>query len=136
MEVALMKSRVGKISLGIVLVLAMLFSACLASPDMNSNKPPVISSLEAEYINVYPRGNSKIKCVASDPEGDAAQFKWSSTGGSLNGDGPIVTWEAPNDYGDYHIMVVVQDGNGGSTQATLTVSVIPRPVRSCCGRRY
>ncbi len=130
-----MKSHVGKISLGIVVVLAMLFSACLASSELKGNKPPVISSLEAEYINVYPGGASQVKCVASDPEGDAVQFKWSSTGGSIKNDGPTVTWEAPNDYGDYHIMVVAQDGNGGSTQATLTASVIPRPAaRSCCGR--
>jgi hypothetical protein len=134
LEVALVKPHVGKIGLGIVVVLAVLFSACLASPELKGNKPPVISSLEAEYINVYPGGASQIKCVASDPEGDAVQFKWSSTGGSIKSDGPIVTWEAPNDYGDYHIMVVAQDGNGSSAQATLTVSVVPRPVRSCCGR--
>ena len=129
-----MKSHVGRISLGIVVVLAVLSSACLASSELKSSKPLVISSLEAEYINVYPGGASQIKCVTSDTEGDAVQFKWSSTGGSIKGDGATVIWESPNDYGDYHIMVVAQDGNGGSAQATLTVSVVPRPARSCCGR--
>jgi len=126
--------NIGKIGLGIVVVVIVLCSACLASPELRGNKPPVISNLEAQYINVYPRGASEIKCVASDPEGDVVQFKWSSTGGSLTGDGPTIIWEAPNDYGDYHIMVVAQDGDGGSAQATLTVSVVPRPYKSCCGQ--
>ena len=134
MEVALLKSHAGKISLGIVVVLAMLFSACLASPEAKGNKPPVISSLEIDYINVYPGGASEIECVAADPEGEEVQFRWSSDGGRLTGDGSTVRWEAPNDYGDYHIMVVAQDGNGGSAQTTLTLSVVPRPARSCCGR--
>jgi hypothetical protein len=130
--VALVKSHVGKISLGIVVVLAMLFSACLVSPGVKGNKPPVISSIEAEYINVYPRANSEIRCVASDPEGDEMQFKWSSDGGKLTGDGSIAIWEAPIDYGDYHITVIAKDGNGSSAEATLAISVIPRP--HCCGR--
>lgn len=130
-----MKPHIGKIGLSITMVIAVLGSACLAPPEPKGNKPPVISSLDIDYMNVYPRGTSEIKCIASDPEGNAVQLQWSSDGGSLIGEGPTVTWQAPNDYGDYHIMVVAQDGNGGSVQATLTVSVIPRPNRGCCGRR-
>ncbi len=138
-EEAFLQSSANGTKLGMVLVmlaaLTMLGSACLVPPEPKGNKPPVISSLEAEYINVYPGGASEIRCIASDPEGDAVQFKWSSTGGSLMGEGPTVTWAAPNDYGDYHIMVIAKDGSGGSTEATLTVSVIPRPNRGCCGRQ-
>jgi hypothetical protein len=134
-EGVLVNSYVGKIGLGIVMVLAALCSACLAVAEPQGNKPPVISSLEAQYVNVYPKGASEIRCVASDPESDAVQFRWSSTGGSLVGEGPSVTWAAPADYGDYHIMVIAKDGNGGSAEATLTISVIPRPYRGCCGRK-
>jgi len=53
----------------------------------------------------------------------------------LSGAGPVVTWRAPNSYGDYHVMVIAEDTNGGSTQATLTLSVVARPAsRGCCGR--
>jgi len=127
-------SHVVKIGLGIVMVLVMFFGACLVTSEPQGNKPSLISSLEAEYISVYPRGASEIRCVVSDPESDAVQFTWSSTGGTLTGDGATVTWEAPIDYGDYHIMVIAKDGNGGSAEATLTISVIPRPYRGCCGR--
>ena len=115
-----MKSHIGRASLGMVLVLvtlavlAVLSSACGSAPELGGNQPPVISSLEAKYINVDPRAAS---------------------GGSLSGAGSIVTWEAPNNYGDYHIMVIVKDDNGGSTQGTLTLSVVARPSpRGCCGQ--
>lgn len=129
-----MNSNICKIGLGIAVVLAMLCSACLVVPDTEEGKSPLISSLEAEYINVYPRGSSEIRCVASDPGGGEVQLNWSSTGGTVIGDGTTVVWRAPNEYGDYHIMVVAKDSNGGSAEATLTITVVPRPYRGCCGR--
>jgi hypothetical protein len=135
LEAALVNSYVIKIGLGMVALLAVLCSACLVTAAPQGNKPPVISSIEAEYVNVYPRGASEIRCVVSDPESDAVQLKWSSTGGSVTGEGSTVIWMAPIDYGDYHIMVIAKDGNGGSAEATLTISVIPRPYRGCCGQK-
>ena len=124
---------------GVVLVmlavLAALCSGCGSTPEPEGNQPPVISSLEAKYINVDPRAASEIRCLASDPDGDELDFKWSCTGGDLSGAGPVVTWRAPNSYGDYHVMVIVEDTNGGSAQAILTLSVVARPgSRGCCGR--
>lgn len=131
-----MKSCIDKAWLGIVLAMLTVFSgACLVQPQSEGNQLPVISSLEADYINVYPLGTSGIRCVASDPEGDAVQLRWSCDGGSLMGDGSAVTWEAPSDYGDYHIMVIAKDNNGGSTKAVLTIAVVPRPYKGCCGRK-
>ena len=130
-----MNSHIVKIGLGVVIVLAMLCVACLATAEPKGNELPLISSVESEYVNVYPRGASEIRCVVSDPESDAVQFTWSCTGGTLKGDGDTVIWESPSDYGDYHIMVIARDGNGSSTEATLTISVIPRPYRGCCGQR-
>jgi len=127
-------SNIGKAGL-IALVLAMLCSACLVTAESKGDKSSLISSLEAQYTSVYPRGATEIKCVISAPESDAVQFKWSSTDGTLTGDGATVTWEAPSDYGDYHVMVVARDSNGESAEATLTISVVPRPYRGCCGRK-
>jgi len=130
----LVSSNIGKAGL-IALVLAMLCSACLVTAESKGDKSSLISSLEAQYTSVYPRGATEIKCVISAPESDAVQFKWSSTDGTLTGDGATVTWEAPSDYGDYHVMVVARDSNGESAEATLTISVVPRPYRGCCGRK-
>jgi len=130
----LVSSNIGKAGL-IALMLAMLCSACLVTAGPKGDKSSLISSVEAQYTNVYPRGASEIKCVVSAPESDEVQFKWSSTDGTLVGDGATVTWQAPIDYGDYHIMVVARDSSGESAEATLTISVVPRPYRGCCGRK-
>ena len=119
----------------VLAVLAAQSSACVSAPVPEGNQPPVISSLEAKYMVVDPRAASEITCAVSDPDGDEVDFKWSCTGGDLSGAGPVVTWRAPNSYGDYHVMVIVKDTNGGSTQAILTLSVVARPAsRGCCGR--
>ena len=129
-----MISNMSKVGLSILLMLMVLYSACTVAPGSKSNKSLVISTLEAQYEAVYYNGTSEIKCVVSAPEGDIVHFTWSCDGGSITGDGPTVTWQSPDDYGDYHIMVIARDNNGGSDEATITVSVVSRPYKPCCGR--
>jgi hypothetical protein len=121
-----------KVGLSIVLMLMVLYSACIVAPGSKSNKSLVISSLEAQYADVYYKGASEIRCVVSAPEGDTVHFTWSSDGGSIIGEGSTVTWQSPDDYGDYH-MVIARDNNGGSDEATITISVVPRIYKRCCG---
>ena len=118
---------VGLVTLVMVAVLA---SAC----GLSDNKPPKIATLEAESRYIYPLGTSEIQCIALDPEGDNMNFKWSCTEGSFTGNGPIVTWKAPNSYGDCHIMVLVEDENGGTANSTLTIGVMAKQdqKRNCC----
>jgi hypothetical protein len=131
-----LNARISKVCFGLLAVFLILQSACLASATSGGNNSLVISKLEADYMSVYPRGASEITCVVTAPQGDTVQYKWSSDGGVLTGDGASVNWQAPNDYGDYHVMVTAKDNNGGSAESTLTLSVVPRPVRSCCGRTF
>ena len=115
-----MKMNIFKNSLGIVLVMlvmvALLGGACgpgeapAPPPTTGGNQPPVISSLAAAQMQVYPNGNTEIKCVAMDADGDKIDFKWACTGGSFTGVGPTVTWKAPESYGTYDVPVVVEDG--------------------------
>ena len=100
------------------------------------NGAPQISGLEASTLYVYPMGKSTINCIVSDPEGDDITFKWSCSDGEFTCTGPIVTWKAPNKYGDFHIMVIVQDSNGNSDQETLSIGVLVKEnaQKSCCGR--
>ena len=107
-----------------------------STPMPTANQPPVISSLTAAQTLIYHATSTEIRCVASNSTDDQLNYKWSGTGGSFSGSGSNVTWEAPNQYGDYHIMVIVEDVKGGSIQGTLSLSVVPRPAqpsrRSCC----
>ncbi len=129
-----------KMKFGIVLaVLAMLVvlsSACgpgLISPppegtptpsEPGANQAPVISSLTPAQTYVLPLSIVEIQCIASDADGDAIDYKWSTTGGKFVGAGATVSWVAPEHYGDYEVTVTVEDGKGGVTKATTMISVV------------
>lgn len=126
----------GKLCFGLIAVFLILQIGCLTGTGAGANKTLGIAGLEPSTANVYPRGASDINCVVTAPQGDSVIYKWSSDGGILTGDGPSVRWQAPNEYGDYHVMVTASDSNGNSDEAVLTLSVVPRPVRHCCGRTF
>ncbi|MCK4403025.1 MAG: PKD domain-containing protein [Dehalococcoidia bacterium] len=88
------------------------------------NQPPVISSLTPAQSQVYPLSIIEIQCVASDPDGDAISYAWSTTGGKFTGTGPTVSWIAPEHYGPYEVTVTVQDDGGNSTIKSITLSVV------------
>lgn len=129
-----MNAHIGKTLLGLIAVLIMLTSACLVANKPESGNTLAISSLGADYMAVYPKGMSEITCVTSAPEGDTVQYTWSSNGGSITGEGSTIIWQAPNEYGDFHVMVTAQDNNGGEAEGVLTLSVVPRQHKRCCGR--
>jgi hypothetical protein len=109
---------------GIMLIILIIISSLANACSISVNQPPKISSLEADTMLVYPTGKAELQCIATDPDGDNMTFKWSCTDGTFIGTGPIVTWKAPNAYGDFHIMVIVEDSKGSSSQATLTIGVV------------
>ena len=117
-------------SMGILL----LGFACLPLTGGQQAQGIVISDLKADYPSIYPRAYTEITCTASNPNGGELNYKWTSSGGTLVGEGQKIRWEAPNMYGDYHIMVVVQDTAGHSAEETVTVSVILKSEEACCGR--
>ena len=130
MRMGVLRGSLG-LALVVLVVVAILGSACGPKeappaplpPTPSGNQPPVISSLVAAQMAVYPNGNTEIQCVASDADGDLINFKWTCTGGNFTGTGPTVTWKAPEAYGTYDVTVTVEDGKGGSAQASLTMSV-------------
>jgi len=127
-----------KIKLGVILVtlaIVVVSSACGPSveptptPEPGVNQPPVIASLTPEQMQVLPSSVGsqsiiEIRCVVSDPDGDAISYGWSTTGGKFSGTGPVVSWVAPEHLGDYDVTVTVKDGKGGSAVASVTVSVV------------
>jgi hypothetical protein len=129
-----MNMNIFKSGFGIVLVMlsavAMIGAACgpqetapPVAPTPSGNQPPVISSLVADNMQLYPSGNTEIQCIAQDVDSDQLDFKWACTGGSFSGAGNIIIWKAPPDYGTYTITVTVEDGKGGSAQASLPITV-------------
>jgi hypothetical protein len=90
------------------------------------NHSPVIDSLTAERQKVKKAMTSTIECIASDPDGDELSYTWSTSGGSISGEGLTVSWVAPNTFGTYSINVTVTDGRGG--QATQSIEIVV----TCC----
>jgi hypothetical protein len=92
------------------------------------NQPPVIDSLTSEFEQVRKAMASAIECTASDPDDDELSYTWSASGGNISGEGPAVTWVAPNTYGTYTITVTVTDGGGGQATEKIDIAV------ACCPR--
>jgi hypothetical protein len=118
----------------IILVVAVLiptFTACSSVSGQDTHSPR-ITSLTAEHTTIYPLGNTRIDCVAVDPEGDNLNYTWASSDCKIMGNGQQITWEAPRSYGDFHIMVTVDDGKGNSANKVVTVTVIVRDPSTCC----
>ncbi len=92
---------------------------------VTANEPPRIDNLTADAEWVHPEGTLLVYCEAWDPDGDELTYDWSQSDGQIIGTGPEVTWSAPADYGEYRIIVTVDDGYGGSVTETIYINVMP-----------
>ena len=119
-----MKFSLYKAGFDIPIVILLLVSILAISCIPIINQPIKISSLSTSYLYIYPQGTVELKCTATDTLSNNLNFKWTCTDGSITGDGSTVLWKAPNKYGDFHIMVVVEDDKGNSSQSNITIGVI------------
>jgi len=117
-------------SISIIILLAGV--SCSSNSSVTSGNVPIITSVSAEHTNVYPLGNTRIICVATDPDSDNLTYLWAANDGKIIGSGPEITWEAPKSYGDFHIMATANDGHGNTVSKVVTVTVIVRDASSCC----
>lgn len=128
-----MKIKINRALSGSVIILITLISACSGAAASNSaGNPIIISALTAEHTTLYPLGNTSITCSASSKDGSPLRYKWVCNEGTIIGEGPAVKWEAPGTYGDFNIMVIVDDGKGNSSTGTTQVTVIVRDPSKCC----
>ena len=102
------------------------------------NNPPIIKKLtvtaEHKYLKKILGGykigkgqSCKIKCSASDPDGDELFYEWSTDGGSISGKGATVTFTAPlwstEGTEPLTVTVTVFDSNGGATTDSIAFTV-------------
>ena len=85
---------------------------------------PVINNLSAESEVLLASQICEITCNASDLDGDNLTYEWSANRGSISGEGPVVTWTAPDAAGNYTITVSVHDGNGSQSTSYLSIEVV------------
>jgi hypothetical protein len=105
--------------IGIVAVVVVLV---VVLDTMLANHRPAIAGLEAPE-KVVPNGKCEIVCIASDRDGDALSYNWSTSGGSISGTGVAVNWTAPEEIGSHNVTVTVTDGRGAEVAKQITIEV-------------
>ena len=81
------------------------------------------TALKADRIEVFLGEHANIECVVSGST-DNVSYEWSSSGGSVQGEGELVEWLAPDSAGNYFIRVNTAGDGGKRGTAFLTITVM------------
>ncbi len=90
----------------------------------SGNHPPRIKSLSPDSARMSVRTPVNIYCSAADRDSDALTYSWSASRGTIAGNGPVVTWTAPDSPGVCVVTCTVDDGHGGNAAARDTLQVV------------
>jgi len=88
---------------------------------VKDNHFPFIDGMGADCDWIRPGGQCAVHCVASDVDGDALSYAWSTDAGTVSGEGPDAVWTAPDVEGDFIVRVLVNDGYGGERSASTVI---------------
>ncbi len=90
-----------------------------------ANRSPVIISLEADKTVLLPSKTVNIECNATDVDGGNLSYNWSASRGAIHarGSGEYAGWTAPDEPGNYTIMVNVTDEEGNWAVRSVTIRV-------------
>jgi len=94
-------------------------------PEPQNNPPSIKAMIAQSKISVSSTG--EIVCEAEDPDGDELTYLWSASGGTIEGQGPVVNWIAPEAPGEYTIAVSVNDDQGGIATQSVIITVTDKP---------
>jgi chitodextrinase len=109
-------------ALGTLMISVLLLVGCTSA---TASQSPVINSLTAESDVLLPSQTCEIACNASNLDGGSLSYQWLANRGNISGEGPVVTWTAPDTAGNYTITVSVSDGSGGQSIRYLPIEVAP-----------
>jgi len=99
-----------------------------ANEDPIPNSPPTVS-LGMAPQNPTTFDTIKFSANASDPDDDPLTYKWFIDGVQQNSSTPGVDWVAPP-AGNHTARVVVDDGKGGSNEASISFTVTEASCRA------
>ncbi len=93
-------------------------------PPPAANRPPSVA-VRCNPCELGFGGESILRADASDPDGDALDYRWSTPAGELlePQNQPTQRWRAPAQDGPVPVTVTVTDGRGGSASDTATIRV-------------
>ena len=99
-----------------------------------TEQPPIVATLlvtaEHCYLKTYSWGYKvgqgqtyNIESIVSDTSIELF-YEWSCTGGTISGEGPVITWTAPDTVVDVTVTVVVSDIAGNILSKNIILSVV------------
>jgi outer membrane protein OmpA-like peptidoglycan-associated protein len=95
--------------------------------DPRPNRPPT-ASLSVERSPILPGEHTGITCTGTDPDGDPLTYSYSASGGQVSGTGANATFDATGlQPGTYTVKCTVDDGRGGTAEASGNVEVKEPP---------
>jgi outer membrane protein OmpA-like peptidoglycan-associated protein len=98
-------------------------------PPPPPNHPPTVT-LSANPTKVFAGSNDPItlNAQAADPDNDTLTYKWTATGGTVEGTGAEGRWNSTGvQPGKYTITSTVDDGKGGTATSSTDVTVEEKP---------
>jgi hypothetical protein len=116
--------------------------AFLSLPQAFAQKPTVVSAVNApltlnltadtNVVSACADGGApqvRLKANAVSPGGYPIQYKWSTSSGTISGEGPEVTWNLAGLKPGYHkaSLDIRSVGSDGSCQAFSSISVLVNP---------
>src|SRR5690242_3015649 len=109
---------------------------------VNSTTAPLKLNLTSDVATVTACSNSgspqvRLTADAVSPSGHPITYKWTTTGGTIVGEGPVVTWNLAGLKPGYHkaSLDIVSAGGGEECNAFSSVTVLVNacaPVRPVC----
>jgi outer membrane protein OmpA-like peptidoglycan-associated protein len=95
--------------------------------DEKPNHPPT-ASLSVERSPILPGEKTGVNCNGSDPDGDPLTYSYTATGGQIVGSGSNVQFDSTGAApGNYTVKCTVNDGRGGTADASGNVEVKEPP---------
>ncbi|HET8922059.1 MAG TPA: OmpA family protein [Candidatus Acidoferrum sp.] len=100
-------------------------AACAADIKVEEkpNRPPT-ATLSVDRSPILVGERTGISCIGSDPDNDPLTYSYTSTGGQIVGSGSNVQFDSTGlQPGTYTVKCMVNDGRGGTAEASGTVEV-------------
>lgn len=132
----------------VTIVVLALLGAIFAGPAGAQKKPTAAVASSALKLNltsstaivsacsdaVNSSGSQvQLTAAAVSPNGNPIQYKWTTTGGTISGEGPQVTWNLAGLKPGYHkaSLDIVSTGSDGVCQAFSSVTVLVNACAAC-----
>lgn len=113
-------------------------TAAVASAPLRLNLTSSTAVVSACSDSANPNGSQvQLTAAAVSPSGNPIAYKWTTSGGTITGDGPQVTWNLAGLKPGYHkaSLDIISSGSDGECQAFSSVTVLVNPcapVRAVC----